>query len=106
LVNVDDSWQRARKEAGVQDVRLHDLRRTVGSWLALAGNSLPLIGRVLNHTDPKTTAVYARLGDDPARQALADHAQRITAIAGEWFPAPMAALPAPSEEAATPAEGQ
>lgn len=96
LVNVDDSWQRARKEAGVEDVRLHDLRRTVGSWLALAGNSLPLIGRVLNHTDPKTTAVYARLGDDPARQALAAHAERITAIAGEWFPTgTLPALPAP-----------
>jgi integrase len=100
LVNVDDSWQRARKEAGVEDVRLHDLRRTVGSWLALAGNSLPLIGRVLNHSDPKTTAVYARLGDDPARQALADHAERITAIAGEWFPLSVditAALPAPKD---------
>lgn len=102
VVNVDDSWQRARKEAGVEDVRLHDLRRTVGSWLALAGNSLPLIGRVLNHTDPKTTAIYARLGDDPARQALADHAERITAIAGEWFPArPLPALlaPEPTESA-------
>jgi integrase len=100
LVNVDDSWQRARKEAGVEDVRLHDLRRTVGSWLALAGNSLPLIGRVLNHSDPKTTAVYARLGDDPARHALADHAERITAIAGEWFPLSVditAALPAPKD---------
>jgi integrase len=87
LVNVSKPWEKIRRAAGVEDVRIHDLRRTVGSWLAMAGNSLPLIGRVLNHTDPKTTAVYARLGDDPARQALADHAQRITAIAGEWFPA-------------------
>jgi integrase len=87
LVNVSKPWEKIRRAAGVEDVRIHDLRRTVGSGLAMAGNSLPLIGRVLNHTDPKTTAVYARLGDDPARQALADHAQRITAIAGEWFPA-------------------
>jgi integrase len=105
LVNIAKSWRRVRKVAGVEDVRLHDLRRTVGSWLAQAGNSLPLIGRVLNHTDPKTTAVYARLGDDPARKALADHAQRIAAIAGEWFPTgDVPALPAPtqgSEEKAT-----
>lgn len=100
LVNIEKPWRRVRTTAGVEDVRLHDLRRTVGSWLAQAGNSLPLIGRVLNHTDPKTTAIYARLGDDPARQALADHAQRITAVAGKWFPAPIqtAALPSPKDD--------
>lgn len=89
LVNIEKSWRRVRKIAGVEDVRLHDLRRTVGSWLAEAGNSLPLIGRILNHSDPKTTAIYAHLRDDPARRALAEHAERITAIAGEWFPAPV-----------------
>ena len=87
LVNIEKPWRRVRKIAAVEDVRLHDLRRTVGSWLAQAGSSLPLIGRVLNHTDPKTTAIYARLGDDPARQALTEHGQRIAAIAGVWFPA-------------------
>ena len=45
----------------IDDVRLHDLRRTVGSWLAQAGNSLHLIGRVLNHSNASTTQVYARL---------------------------------------------
>src|SRR5262249_15372067 len=92
-------WRRVRKIAGVEVVRLHDLRRTVGSWLAEAGHNLPLIGRILNHTDPKTTAIYARLGDDPARKALADHAQRIAAIAGEGFTAgDIPALPVPSGE--------
>lgn len=93
LVNIAKPWNRVRKAAGVGDVRLHDLRRTVGSWLAQAGNSLPLIGRVLNHTDPKTTAVYARLGDDLARQALVKHGELITSIAGAAFPA----LPAPTD---------
>jgi integrase len=88
LVNISKSWKAIRTAAGVEDVRIHDLRRTVGSWLAQAGSSLPLIGRVLNHTDPKTTAIYARLGDDLTRLALAEHGQRITAIAGEWFPIP------------------
>ncbi len=52
LVNIKKPWRRVRKAAGVEDVRLHDLRRTVGSWLAQAGNSLPLIGRVLNTLEP------------------------------------------------------
>lgn len=95
LVNISKAWKTMRTAAGVDDVRIHDLRRTVGSWLAQTGSSLPLIGRVLNHTDPKTTAIYARLGDDPARQALAEHAERLTSIAGHWFPS--LALPAPSE---------
>lgn len=85
LVNIEKPWRRVRKAAGIEDVRLHDLRRTVGSWLAQAGHSLPLIGRILNHTDPKTTTIYARLGDDPARQALEDHAERLAQVAGSSF---------------------
>ncbi len=83
LVNIDKAWRRARKAAGVEDVRLHDLRRTVGSWLAQAGNSLHLIGRVLDHTSPATTAVYARFGEDQVRQALEDHGKRIMGVAGK-----------------------
>jgi integrase len=43
LENINKSWERIRKAAGVEDVRLHDLRRTVGSWLAPSGNSLHLV---------------------------------------------------------------
>lgn len=98
LVNIEKTWRQVRKAAGVDDVRIHDLRRTVGSWLAQAGNSLPLIGRILNHSTPQTTMIYAYLGDDLARHALAKHEERITAIAGEWFPATTpAALPSPDD---------
>lgn len=70
--------QLASKAAkGDEDVRLHDLRRTVGSWLATSGASLPLIGKVLNHSNPSTTAVYARLAEDPARAAMEEHDARI-----------------------------
>jgi integrase len=71
-----------RKAACVEDVRLHDLRRTVGSWLAQAGNSLHLIGRVLNHSNTSTTAVYARFGEDTVRAALEQHGARIMGAAG------------------------
>lgn len=82
LVNIDKPWQRVRKAAGIEDVRLHDLRRTVGSWLAQAGNSLHLIGRVLNHANPATTAIYARFGQDQVRAALEDHSKRLLGIGG------------------------
>ena len=77
LVNINKRWRALRTEAGVADVRLHDLRRTVGSWLAQAGNSLHLIGRVLNHSNQATTAVYARFGQDHVREALEAHGQRL-----------------------------
>lgn len=67
---------------GILDVRLHDLRRTVGSWLAQAGNSLHLIGRVLNHSNASTTQVYARFGEDHVRAALEQHGARIMGAAG------------------------
>jgi len=83
LVNIDKPWQRIRKEAGLEDVRLHDLRRTVGSWLAQSGNSLHLIGRVLNHSNQSTTAIYSRFGQDSVRDALEQHGQLITGFAGK-----------------------
>lgn len=77
LVNVAKPWKRIRERAGLEDVRLHDLRRTVGSWLATSGASLPLIGKVLNHSNASTTQVYARLAEDAPRAALEEHAARI-----------------------------
>jgi len=63
-------WYRVRKLAGLPDVRLHDLRRTMGSWLANAGTSLQVIGKALGHRDLKSTEVYARLSVDPVREAV------------------------------------
>ena len=83
LVNISKPWLLVRKEAGVEDVRLHDLRRTVGSWLAQAGNDLHLIGKVLNHSSLTTTAVYARFSQDVVHQALEEHGQRLMAAAGK-----------------------
>jgi integrase len=93
LVNISKPWGRVRAAAGVEDVRLHDLRRTVGSWLAQAGNSLHLIGRVLNHSNQSTTAVYARFGEDSVRTALEQHGARIMDAAGLTPAAEVADLP-------------
>lgn len=87
MVNIDKPWRRIRKSANVADVRLHDLRRTVGSWLAQGGNSLHLIGKVLNHKTEKTTAVYARFSDDSVRNALESLGKQIVGAAGQSSPA-------------------
>ena len=80
LVNVTKAWIRIRDRAGVSDVRLHDLRRTLGSWLAGEGASLPLIGKALNHTNVSTTQIYARMDVEPVRQALEANAAKMLRI--------------------------
>jgi integrase len=100
LVNISKPWGRVRTAAGVEDVRLHDLRRTVGSWLAQSGNSLHLIGRVLNHSNQSTTAVYARFGEDSVRAALDQHGARIMGAAGLTPAAEVTQLPTRARTAA------
>ena len=48
------------KHAGISDVRPHDLRRTLGSWRAMTGATLPIIGKMLGHRHQVTTDIYAR----------------------------------------------
>ena len=64
------AWKTVLKRAGIENVRIHDLRRTMGSWQAKTGASLPVIGKSLNHKDQATTAIYARLDLDPVRSAM------------------------------------
>lgn len=54
----------------IQDLRIHDLRRTLGSWQAKSGASLAIIGKSLNHKSQLTTAIYARLDLDPVRESV------------------------------------
>jgi integrase len=53
-----------------RDLRLHDLRRTLGSWQAAAGSSLPIIGKSLGHKSLGATQIYARLNLDPVRESV------------------------------------
>ena len=83
LINVSKPWKRIRKEAGLHDVRIHDLRRTLGSWLVAAGASLPLIGKALNHSQAATTQIYARLQLETVRAALDANATRMLTVVEE-----------------------
>jgi integrase len=70
VVEVKSAWQRILLAAKIKDLRLHDLRRTLGSWQAATGASLHVIGKSLGHHDVATTAIYARLNLDPVRVSV------------------------------------
>ncbi len=55
---------------GLIDLRLHDIRRTLGSYQAITGASLPIIGKTLGHKSQQSTQIYARLNDDPVRDSM------------------------------------
>jgi integrase len=66
---VQEEWARVRKAAGIRDMRVHDLRHSYASHLASAGVGLHVIGALLGHTQPQTTARYAHLVDSALREA-------------------------------------
>ena len=70
LIEPKKGWQRILERAGISDLRIHDLRRTLGSWQAKTGASLAIIGKSLNHKNQNTTAIYARLDLDPVRESV------------------------------------
>jgi integrase len=75
-INVKRDWAEVCRAAGLSGLRVHDLRHSYASMLASAGLSLPIIGALLGHTQPATTARYAHLFDDPLRAAT----ERVGAI--------------------------
>jgi integrase len=77
LATLEHPWKFVRQHAGLAPTdRLYDLRHSFASIGAGGGLSLPIIGRLLGHTNPRTTARYAHLADDPLREA----ADRIGAV--------------------------
>lgn len=69
------------------DLRIHDLRRTLGSWQAKTGASLAIIGKSLNHKTHQATAIYARLDLDPVRQSIETATQAMFEAASVKQPA-------------------
>ncbi len=69
-VEPKDAWKRILAKAGLKDLRIHDLRRTLGSWQAGNNVSLQIIGKSLGHTSTSATRIYARLSLDPVRDAV------------------------------------
>jgi integrase len=69
LANIDDFWRAVRKAAKIANCRVHDLRHSFASVGAASGDSLLLLGKLLGHAQPQTTARYSHLAADPVRAA-------------------------------------
>jgi integrase len=79
----EKAWRRVLKVAGLDGLRLHDLRHAFASVAVTSGQSLPMIGAMLGHSQPATTARYAHLAQNPVHEAAEDTAGRIaTAMNG------------------------
>ncbi len=75
LTDLKGPWKRLCERAGLEDLRIHDLRHSFAAVGAGLGLSLPMIGKLLGHSQPATTARYAHLAADPMHSA----ADRISA---------------------------
>ena len=69
LTDMQRPWRRLRKRAGLDDLRIHDLRHSFASDALQLGEDLPMIGKLLGHTQIQTTSRYAHLKTDPIRAA-------------------------------------
>ena len=76
---LDDAWMRLRGRAGLDDVRIHDLRHSYASRALALGESLPMIGKLLGHAQVETTARYAHLARESVHEAAARIADGIAA---------------------------
>ena len=91
LPNFNAYWYRARARAGLDDVRLHDLRHSFASRALALGESLPMIGKLLGHSQIQTTARYAHLARDSVRESAVRVAASIgeDILSGDSFAPPM-----------------
>ena len=83
-ISIFNSWNTARKQAGLTDVRIHDLRHSFASFLVNMGRSLYEVQKILGHTQIKTTQRYAHLSQD----TLLDAANAVYQHAGESLTKP------------------
>jgi integrase len=69
-VQKEAQYKNINLPTGLLDLRIHDIRRTLGSYQAITGASLPIIGKTLGHKNSQSTAIYARLNLDPVRDSM------------------------------------
>jgi integrase len=81
ITEVKNGWKRLLERAGIKNLRVHDLRRTLGSYQAINGASLAIIGASLGHSQPTTTQVYARLTNTAVAESVKKAVDYIVATA-------------------------
>ena len=84
VTNINSAWLLIRARAGLNDVRVHDLRHSFASRALALGESLPMIGKLLGHRKVQTTARYAHLARDSVKASAARVAESLRVdLAGE-----------------------
>lgn len=91
IVEPKVGWRNFLENTNLKDLRMHDLRRTLGSYMAMNNQSLQIIGKVLGHKSPAATQIYSRLAFDPLKQAM-EAAQSSMARSAEILPPEMARI--------------
>jgi integrase len=94
--DLNKPWKLVSTRSSLAEVRIHDLRHTHASYGAGAGFGLPIIGKLLGHSQPATTARYAHLDNDPLRRASNEIAAQISRAMGD----PTLTSPNPNTRAA------
>lgn len=77
MVNIKDAWGDVLQQSGLTGWRLHDLRHAFASMMVNSGASLPIVGKILGHSNVSTTQRYAHLEQNPARKAAEEAAAKI-----------------------------
>jgi integrase len=72
LTEPKKAWSRILERAKIDNLRLHDIRRTLGSYQAISGASNNIVGKTLGHKSQAATAIYARLNLDPVKKSMED----------------------------------
>jgi integrase len=87
IVEPKVGWRQILEDANIKDLTMHDLRRTLGSYMAMGNQSLHIIGKALGHQSHTSTQIYARLANDPVRQAMEKAQADMMVAAGLVSPA-------------------
>jgi len=82
LYDLKKQWVRVKKEANINDIRVHDLRHSFASVAVGSGGSLPVLGKVLGHADSRTTERYAHLEESPVRELVETTGARFQELMG------------------------
>lgn len=82
IADLKRFWKSVTAAADLENYRIHDNRHTHASHLVSSGLSLPIVGRLLGHTNPTTTQRYAHLADDPLRDAAEVFGRKMSGASG------------------------
>jgi integrase len=82
LMEPKRAWKSLLRRAGIENLRLHDLRRTFASYQAISGSSLNIIGKALGDKSTRAISVYSRLSTDPVRDSIQTGISRMNELAG------------------------